>query len=73
MVEAGMPVNEAIQVATLIPAKILKKQDELGQIKKGYLADIIALDGTPTKNNTEVFKNIAFVMKDGKVYKSVYR
>jgi imidazolonepropionase-like amidohydrolase len=70
IVEAGMPVNEAIQSATLVPAIILKKQTELGQIKKGFLADIIALDETPTENNTEAFENVVFVMKDGVVFKN---
>jgi len=73
MIEVGMPVNEAIQSATLIPAVILKKERELGQLKPGFLADIIALDETPTKDNTEAFRKIAFIMKDGKVYKSVYK
>lgn len=72
MVEAGMPVNEAIQAATFIPAIILKKEKELGQLKKGYLADIIALDQTPTEKNSEAFKNVSFIMKDGVVYKSIY-
>jgi imidazolonepropionase-like amidohydrolase len=73
MIEVGMPVNEAIQSATLVPAKILKKENELGQLKKGFLADIIALDETPTEKNTEAFKNVSFVMKDGVVFKSVYK
>lgn len=72
MVEAGMPVNKAIQAATFVPAIILKKENELGQLKKGFLADIIALDETPTENNTEAFKKVTFIMKDGLVYKSVY-
>ena len=40
----------------------------LGQIKKGFFADIIATDESPTKN-ISTLKNIVFVMKDGKVYK----
>jgi imidazolonepropionase-like amidohydrolase len=36
MIEVGMPVNEAIQSATLVPAKILKKENELGQLKKDF-------------------------------------
>lgn len=72
MIEAGMPVNEAIQAATLIPALILKKENELGQLKKNYLADVIALDETPTEKNTEAFNKVAFIMKDGVIYKSIY-
>jgi imidazolonepropionase-like amidohydrolase len=70
MAEAGMPINEAIQSATLVPAKILKKENELGQLKKGFIADIIALNQAPTQKNTESFKNVVFVMKDGVIYKN---
>jgi len=69
MIEVGMPVNEAIQAATLIPAKILKKENELGQLKKGFMADIIALDEEPNKKNTKAFHKVTFVMKDGVVFK----
>ena len=71
MIEVGMPVNEAIQSATLIPAQILKKENEIGQLKKGFKADIIALDKMPTKKNTEAFEKVSFVMKEGQVYKSL--
>ncbi len=70
MAEAGMPVNTAIQVATLVPAKILKMENSIGQLKEGFLADIIALDQMPTQKNTDVFKNVVFVMKEGKIYKN---
>ncbi len=71
MIEAGMPVNEAIQAATFIPPKILKMENQIGQIKKGFLADIIALDQEPSKKNTDAFKNISFIMKGGEVYKNL--
>jgi imidazolonepropionase-like amidohydrolase len=64
-----MPVNEAIQTATLVPAKILKMEDSIGQLKEGFYADIIALDQMPTQKNTEVFSHVSFVMKEGVVYK----
>lgn len=70
MIEVGMPVNEAIQSATLIPAKILKKEKELGQLKKGFMADIIALDEEPSRKNTEAFHKVSFVMKDGIIFKA---
>ena len=71
MIEVGMPVNKAIQSATLIPAQILKKENEIGQLKKGFMADIIALDEMPTQKNTEAFNKVSFVMKEGVVYKSL--
>lgn len=69
MVEVGMPPMEAIQSATVTNAKILKMENELGQIKKGFLADIIAVNDDPTKK-ISTMENVVFVMKNGKVYKN---
>lgn len=69
MVEAGMPEMEAIQSATITPAKILKMESETGQLDSGFYADIIAVDEDPTKN-IETLKNVRFVMKEGNIYKS---
>ncbi|TCK67497.1 imidazolonepropionase-like amidohydrolase [Winogradskyella wandonensis] len=70
MVEAGMPAIEAIQSATVTNAMILKMENQLGQIKKGFIADIIAVEDDPTKN-ISTMENVVFVMKDGVVYKGV--
>ncbi|MCH2032020.1 MAG: amidohydrolase family protein [Tenacibaculum sp.] len=69
MVEAGMPVMETIQAATITNAKILKMENEIGQIKPGFYADIIAVDEEPSKN-IKVMEEVKFVMKDGVVYKN---
>lgn len=69
MVEAGMPAIEALQSATITNAMILKMTDEIGQIKKGFFADIIAVDEDPTKN-IKTMENVVFVMKEGTVYKN---
>ncbi len=69
MVEAGMPAMETIQSATITNAKILKMENEVGQIKKGFFADIIAVDEDPTKN-IKTMENVVFVMKNGVVYKN---
>lgn len=68
MTEAGMPAMEAIQSATITPAKILKKEKDIGQIAEGFYADIIAVDEDPTEN-IETLKDVKFVMKEGKIYK----
>ncbi|QMU62963.1 MAG: amidohydrolase family protein [Flavobacteriaceae bacterium] len=68
MVEAGMPAMEAIQSATITNAMILGMENEIGELKKGFFADIIAVDKDPTKN-IEIMENVSFVMKDGIVYK----
>ncbi|MFY7827404.1 MAG: amidohydrolase family protein [Flectobacillus sp.] len=68
MVEAGMPAMEAIQAATVTPAKILGVEKDLGSIEAGKFADIIATDGNPLQDITQMRK-VSFVMKDGVVYK----
>ena len=68
MVEAGMPAIEALQSATITNAMLLKMEDEVGQVKKGFLADIIAVNDDPTKN-ISTMENVVFVMKDGIVFK----
>jgi len=69
MVEAGMPEMEAIQSATLTNAKILNMEDKLGQLKLGFIADIIAVDEDPTQT-IATMEHVVFVMKAGKIYKN---
>jgi imidazolonepropionase-like amidohydrolase len=68
MVEAGMPAMETLQSATITNAILLKMESEIGQIKKGFYADIIAVDENPIQNIATMEK-VVFVMKNGKVYK----
>ncbi|QLE00747.1 amidohydrolase family protein [Galbibacter sp. BG1] len=68
MVEAGMKPMEALQSATITNAKIIKKENELGQIAPGFLADIIAVEENPI-DEIKTLENVVFVMKDGKIYK----
>jgi imidazolonepropionase-like amidohydrolase len=68
MVEAGMPAMEAIQSATMESAKLLRIDDQLGSIKKGKIADIIAVKGDPLSDIT-LMQKVSFVMKEGQVYK----
>lgn len=70
MVEAGMPAMEAIQSATLVPARILGLEEQIGQVAPGFYADIIAVREDP-RENVHTLKNVAFVMKEGKIYKDV--
>ena len=70
MVKNGMPEMEAIQSATMEPAKLLKIEDTLGSISVGKIADIIAVNGDPLED-IGLLKNIAFVMKDGQVNKQI--
>nr|WP_298929475.1 amidohydrolase family protein [uncultured Allomuricauda sp.] len=69
MVEAGMPIIAALKSATVTNAELLGMGSNLGQLKEGFLADIVAVDENP-KDNVETLKNVVFVMKEGKIYKS---
>ena len=69
MTEAGMPILEAIQSATWNAADLMGTQNILGSIESNKLADIIAVNGDPTKD-VKVMGQVNFVMKDGVVYKN---
>ncbi|MCQ8878336.1 amidohydrolase family protein [Pseudoalteromonas shioyasakiensis] len=68
MVEFGMTPLQAIQSATINSAKLLKQDSNLGQIKAGFAADIIAIKGNPLENISQL-EQVEFVMKAGKTYK----
>ena len=68
MHEGGMPVMEALKSATLTNAMLLGYENELGQLKEGFLADIIAVNTHP-EMAIETLEKVVFVMKAGKVYK----
>ena len=68
MTEAGMPILEAIKAATVNAADLLG-DDRLGAIEKAKLADIIAVEGDPTKD-IKAMSRVKFVMKNGVVYKN---
>lgn len=68
MVEAGIPEVKALQSATITNARLLKSENELGQIAVGFYADIIATDSNPLED-IKTLESIPFVMKNGLVYK----
>jgi imidazolonepropionase-like amidohydrolase len=68
MVEAGMPPAFALQAATTHAAELLKKTKDLGSVEAGKLADVVAVDGDPLAN-IAIMQHVAFVMKDGAIYK----
>ncbi|PKG62607.1 MULTISPECIES: metal-dependent hydrolase family protein [Pseudoalteromonas] len=69
MVEFGMTELQAIQASTINSAKLLKMDTQLGQIKTGFAADIIAVKANPLKN-IKTLESVPFVMKAGVVYKN---
>ncbi|MEP3390181.1 MAG: amidohydrolase family protein [Reichenbachiella sp.] len=70
MVAGGMSEMQAIKCATSINASILQESENIGGIKKGVYADLVAVKGDPIKD-IKLLQQIPFVMKGGVVYKSV--
>lgn len=64
----GMTPMQAIQTATRNAADLLDMSDRIGTIEAGKLADIVAVPGNPL-NDITAMERVAFVMKDGVIYK----
>ena len=66
-----MTPAEAIKSATVYGGEIMMRGHELGQVKEGYLADLLLVDGDPLANIGILRdpKRILAVMKDGKFAK----
>ena len=68
MVKYGMTSMQAIQAATTSAADLLGHSKEVGSIKPGKYADLIAVSGDPLQD-VSILEHIDFVMKGGTVYK----
>ena len=64
-VAAGLTPLEAIQTATIIPARVMKKGS--GALQPGLQADLILVEGSPLTRIRDI-RNVSIVIKDGKVY-----
>jgi imidazolonepropionase-like amidohydrolase len=68
MVKYGMTPLAALQACLLNGAKLLGWQGQIGELKPGYFADVIAVSGNPLQDINAVEK-VTFVMKGGTVYR----
>jgi imidazolonepropionase-like amidohydrolase len=66
MVDYGMPKLDALRSATSVAGRVLHV--DIGQVKPGMFADLIAVDGDPLKD-ISALRSVKFVMKAGTIYK----
>jgi imidazolonepropionase-like amidohydrolase len=64
MVRYGMKPLAVLQADLINGAKLLGWEGQIGQLKPGYFADIIAVPGNPLEDITAV-QRVSFVMKGG--------
>jgi len=69
MVNWGMPLIDALRSATSIDARVLHMQDKIGAVKPGLFADLIAVDGDPTRD-LSALRRVRLVMKGGQIYRN---
>jgi imidazolonepropionase-like amidohydrolase len=68
MVDYGLPIADAVRIATSGNARMFHLDDRVGSVKQGLLADLIAVEGDPTRD-IKALRRVKFVMKGGRVYR----
>ena len=65
--EAGIAPADVLRIATLGAARVMKRDADLGSITPGKLADLILVEGDPTRRMSDI-RRVSLVVKDGTVY-----
>jgi imidazolonepropionase-like amidohydrolase len=66
-VEAGFTPMEALQSATIVPARVMGRDKELGTVEAGKLADFVVIDGNPLAD-VKALRNVVTVVQSGRAY-----
>jgi len=67
LVEAGLTTLQAIQAATLLAARALNQEKEIGSVETGKFADLLILDANPFEKISNS-RQIHLVLKDGRIF-----
>jgi Amidohydrolase family len=68
-VEAGIPAPQVLQSATLGAARIVRRDDELGLVAPGKLADLVLVEGDPSREISDL-RRVVLTVKDGVLYRA---
>ena len=66
-VEAGFTPMEALQAATIVPARAMKLDAEVGTIERGKRADLVVLNANPLESISNI-RTVRWTIHDGRVY-----
>jgi imidazolonepropionase-like amidohydrolase len=69
LVQRGMTPMQAIRAATVTSAELIEAGHELGRLAPGYLADVVAVHGDPSRDIATTL-DVRFVMKGGRVHRN---
>jgi imidazolonepropionase-like amidohydrolase len=65
--QAGIPAPNVLQIATIVPARVMKDDKDYGSIAAGKVADLIVVSGRPTERIADL-RNLDYVVRAGRVY-----
>ena len=68
-VEAGLTPLQALQAATIVPARVMKLDADLGTIERGKRADLVVLDANPLDDIRNI-RRVRWTISDGRMYES---